>query len=75
MHCFKGFADAEHKDHEAAFREAGVVYEVRVNGVLEVATAVVGQDDVDCFAAGRVAVCDTNARDFRARVGLYRVVD
>ncbi len=64
VHCFEGFADAEHEDHETAFREACVVYEIGVYGVLEVAATVVGENDVDCFAAGGVAVCDADAGDF-----------
>ena len=51
-----GARDAEEEDHEAAFGEFGVVDEVGVDGVLEVAAAVVGEENVDCFGGGVGAI-------------------
>lgn len=61
MHGFEGVADAEHEFHEFPLREAGVVDEVGVDHVLEVASSVVGEEDVDGLGG---AACVANAGDF-----------
>lgn len=57
--------------HEPAFGKAGVVYEVGVDGVLQIAASVVWEEDVDCFGGAGIAY----ARDFGRRVVLDGMVD
>ena len=47
VHSPECLADAQEEHHEAALGEVGVVDEVGVDNVLEVAAAVVGEEDVD----------------------------
>ena len=54
VHRLERLADAEEEEHELLLGEAGVVDEVGVDHVLQVATAVVREEDVDRLAA-RVA--------------------
>lgn len=72
VHGFEGLANAQHQLHEASLAEACVVHEVGVDHVLEVAAAVVGEEDVDGLGGGGVIA---DARDFGTRVVLYGVVD
>ena len=56
MHGLEGAADAEEEVHELALGEAGVVDEVGVDDVLQVAPAVVGEEHVDGLGVGVGAV-------------------
>ena len=73
MHCFQGFADAQHYFHQSALGEAGVGHEVGVDCVLEITAAVVGEEDVDGFAVAGACVAD--AGNLCACVILHAVVD
>lgn len=50
VHVLHAAADAEEEEHEALLGEARVVDEVGVDEVLQVAAAVVGEEDVDGLA-------------------------
>jgi hypothetical protein len=52
VHGFERFAHAEEQHHEPPLGELGVVYEVRVDHILQVAAPVVGEQDVYGFRGG-----------------------
>ena len=52
VHGLERARDAQEQDHEPPLREAGVVDEVGVDGVLQVAAPIVRQDDVHRLASG-----------------------
>lgn len=60
VHVAQGAADAEEEQHQLLLGEAGVVDEVRVDHVLQVPAAVVGQQHVDRLGA-RVAALARDA--------------
>lgn len=68
VHVLHAAADAEEEEHEALLGEARVVDEVGVDEVLQVAAAVVGEEDVDGLAVVGAAAA-------RAAVGGDAVVD
>ena len=53
--------------------EVGAVYRVRINGILEVASLVVWQQNIDCFRAGFAAVGSKFRSRFRRNAVVNRV--
>ena len=74
MHGFQGFAYAEHKLHKPPLAEARMIDQVSVDHVLQVATAVVWEENINGLA-GAAATIVSNAGDRRALVGLNCMVD
>ena len=72
MHGLERSTHAEHEEHEAPLGEARVVDQIRIDGVLQVASPVVGQQDVDRLASLAPGV--TDARDLDASIVLDGVI-
>lgn len=75
VHGPQRLAHAEEEDHEPALGEAGVVDEVGVDHVLQVAPAVVGQQDVDGLVGLVAAAAADVAAGRGAALGGDAVVD
>ena len=71
MHRLHRVGDAKHQNHETLLREAGVVDEIRIDGILQVSALVVGQQHVDGLGAGITAV----GAELGPRLGGDTVVD
>lgn len=75
MHRSQGRGDPQHQHHESLFGKSGMIDQVGVDGILQVSTLVVGQQDVDGLRAGVASVRSEFGARLRRNAVVYRVDD